>query len=468
MRRFNFLPLCALLFSLILASPAVTGSGTYYRTAESRVSRFVSRGNVEGLKKLLERGDVNLKESERDYIELAVLNYDLEMVKFLMEQGLNLHFQKSEETGKYENPTLLRSVCDTDNLAEEEVQKMMEMVKFLIAQGFDVQEKTGDYGETLLYVAARNGNVTLARFLLEQGLAVDGPEECEVTPLSIAWEEGSSPETIELLLKAGAKTVFKDENGYITEVLLHNAVEGDDLELVKLLVENNAPLETFYAGGTALHAAMAGKGTEIAAYLLEKGANIEARTDYGWTPLMLAIMDDLETVKFFVEKGADIHAITDNDRDMLFLAAEWGREEVVDYFLELGLDPTRVNISGQGILFASAKGGNYDVFRKFVKGKSDLQVRDIWGQTLLFAAVAGENEKIIRFLIQNDVPINTPRNDGDTPMNLAREMSDLKIHALLRSLGGKETSNRVYGDSRHNFTDGGMGGMGMGGMGGIM
>lgn len=103
---------------------------------------------------------------------------------------------------------------------------------------------------------------------------------------------------------------------------------GQDIELVKYLVENNADIHAYE--DLAVRWAAGNGHLEIVKYLLEIGADIHVYDDLAvrWA----AENGHLEVVKYLVKNGADIHA-----RDDLAFqwAAERGHLEVVNYLKSL-------------------------------------------------------------------------------------------------------------------------------------
>ena len=76
------------------------------------------------------------------------------------------------------------------------------MVKFLVEQGAKLLAKDKIKRSSLL-LAAKNGNLAIASFLLTQGAAYDDPDSSNNTPLHYACAYGY-PDMIDLLLTAGA------------------------------------------------------------------------------------------------------------------------------------------------------------------------------------------------------------------------------------------------------------------------
>ena len=106
----------------------------------------IKNNNLESVKFLLEQG-ANLHAGDDYALKLAAINGYLELVKYLLEQGANLHA---------ENDDALRSAAVSGHL---------EVVKYLLEQGANLHAVNDD----ALQLAAHNGHLKVVKHLLEQG-----------------------------------------------------------------------------------------------------------------------------------------------------------------------------------------------------------------------------------------------------------------------------------------------------------
>ena len=121
--------------------------------------------------------------------------------------------------------------------------------------------------------------------------------------------EDDDMEAVRQLVEEGADVEAKDADG---DRPLHLAAQNGHLEVVRVLVEAGADLEAQVAAGARpLHLAAEEKHGHVAKVLVEAGANVEAEGDDGWRPLHLAAHDGhSEVVRMLAEVGADLEAET--------------------------------------------------------------------------------------------------------------------------------------------------------------
>ncbi len=100
----------------------------------------------------------------------------------------------------------------------------------------------------------------------------------------------------------------RDENG---EPPLQVAAQKGSLALVKLLVENGAPVNQADAEGFTALIVTEPDAHGVAKYLIEHGANVNAKNKYGDTALLNAsalVPPSVRVVKLLVDGGADLYA----------------------------------------------------------------------------------------------------------------------------------------------------------------
>lgn len=91
---------------------------------------------------------------------------------------------------------------------------------------------------------------------------------------------------------------------------LHDAVLGEKLELVKVLLQAGVDLnERDSFCGTALHNAMQNGNNDLINLLIESGADLNLFDEIEHTPLHYAVRDnDLTMATFLLSKGANVNA----------------------------------------------------------------------------------------------------------------------------------------------------------------
>lgn len=153
-------------------------------------------------------------------------------------------------------------------------------------------------GITPLFIAVGDGNVEIARALLDFGADVNFTTERGRTPL-MQIDDDATPELVRLLLSYNARVNVSDEDGDTPLILAAGEVED---EVLKLLIEAGADVNASNKKGmTALMRAAWDEDVEHVRMLLAAGADVNAKNDEGETAWDLAADD--EVVKLIESYG---------------------------------------------------------------------------------------------------------------------------------------------------------------------
>jgi len=100
---------------------------------------------------------------------------------------------------------------------------------------------------------------------------------------------------------------------------------------------------------TPLHQAVLGNSVGLLGLLIESGADLDAKDAHGFTPLHFAAQEYLpEMARVLVGKGADVNACDEDGNSVLLraVASGRGRDDIARFLLESGADPDRANHAG--------------------------------------------------------------------------------------------------------------------------
>ena len=136
--------------------------------------------------------------------------------------------------------------------------------------------------------ALEGGADRVAELLDESPALAGGYSSDGFTPLHLASYFGNAP-AASILLERGADPDAVSRNPMALRPM-HSAAASRSLEIVKMLVDRGAEVNTRQHGGwTPLHAAAFSGDLAMAEYLLEHGAEITLSSDDGKTALDIAV-----------------------------------------------------------------------------------------------------------------------------------------------------------------------------------
>ena len=221
--------------------------------------RAVSHGRLGTVQALLDRGANTNAHDDRGMLPIHNLtSYSsdgLDIAELLVTRS------KDANAADFNGATLLMNAINRGG--------DIALVRFLIAQGADVNLRSKD-GTSALLVATASADTEATRLLLEHGADPNVHDNNKKSPLGMMATAGLLP-VIELLLAHGAKVDPVDNNG---DTPLTACLGLDDRrDIVKVLIAHGADVNhRNNAGETALSRAMKERWTETSKLLQAAGA----------------------------------------------------------------------------------------------------------------------------------------------------------------------------------------------------
>ena len=285
---------------------------------------IVSSGDADRVKAMKKRDSINYyrtNEAGETALTLAIQMEDVHMVEALVKRAVINQKNEAGETpltlaiknGNVDIITLVakRAKASLKNTAGEAPLFLaiglgdMDLLDHLIERGAKVNRKSN--GVTPLAQTAIVNKPRTAAFLIEHGAIVNKPTDNGETPLYIATKKGHDLVAGILISKSADPIGDTNWKTKIGTPLLHIAAAHGNPEIVRLLVNNGADVETldFMENSALSIAALSGNTPNIQA-LVQSNANINHQNLQGDTPLMLAstsYQDDAVTQ--LLDNGAD-------------------------------------------------------------------------------------------------------------------------------------------------------------------
>ena len=166
--------------------------------------------------------------------------------------------------------------CGETSLGHAVRSDQVSTLTWLLEQGADLNG-TNSFGRSALHSAAEMGAPRCAEALLSSGCSL---ADHDGSPMIT---DAASIETVQVFLRHGADINAVGSDGYWP---LKTAVEREDLQFTRALLDLGADPNTTDTGETALHVAATWDHVEIAELLLERGADPDAQDLDGETPAM--------------------------------------------------------------------------------------------------------------------------------------------------------------------------------------
>ena len=265
---------------------------------------------------------------------------------------------------------------------------------------------TDDEGKPLLHAAARSGNESLVRLLIQHDADVNiqGGYWHSALQAAAGMAQASSAPIVKLLLENNADPHAL--GGHYGDALQAAAAfcgqHGND-EAVQLLLEYGA--EVNVKGGTygSPLQALAFKGeAEMIELLLQHDVDVNVRSGPWDTALQAAAatayVGGEEAVRVLLENGADVNARGGHFETALHAAANTNKEGIVKLLLENGADINARGEDGATALHQAADEGNAGVVRVLLAAGADLDIKNKWDFTAAEVAAKHGRHDVVQLL----------------------------------------------------------------------
>lgn len=316
------------------------------------------KGNIDIVNLLLENGaDVTVQANKykETLLHISALYGHAELVKLYLEKGLDVNasdnrgytplywsissdkseFDKSNvKTPKKTNNSVTQLLIEKGANIDDTSTKYFPwsgntaLVQQSLEKNIDVDVRD-EFGRTPLHMATTQGNLELAKWLIEKGANVNAEASTlqRYTPLryaafgdSLLVKEDVNIQLIKLLLLKGADPNAKYARN--KKALLHDISNSanyrdyykQSVEVAKVLLEFGADVNvTDNNSETPLHRAKLAEDNRIISLLVDNGADVNAQDRYGRTALIgiaAAANTSPDNSKLLIDLGADTNIKT--------------------------------------------------------------------------------------------------------------------------------------------------------------
>ena len=275
-----------------------------------------------------------------------------------------------------------------------------------------------EFRDLPMHVVAATGNLEIAKFLLAEGADVNGYDKDESTPLMVAAIR-KQPEMAALLIKKGADVRKVDLNGGTAVAF---AAGAGQLEIAQMLAKAGADFDvTMNNGNSLLHHAAAGGNADMVKMLLKQGMAVDARNEENATPLMYAAMRGrADATALLLKHGADPLAVNDHGQHALLECSFRGNKETAAHLIAAGSSLSAADKWGRTPLFCAAWIGQDELVALYLKHGADPNVTNERGQTpLIKATEKGSLANVKALLAAGAEPGASETGQGRTALHVA-------------------------------------------------
>lgn len=286
-----------------------------------------------------------------------------------------------------------------------------ETVKFLLKQHGNYIDKLTHDSRTYLHWAALSNNVSLVKYLIDEGSNINATDSRGATPLTFAAERGTpSQALLETFFNAGIdpKATYKN-----SENILHLVIANDkDLILTNYLLTKGLSLKDTDQNGNTLSDYAAKKGNvELLKVLRKKGVKPTNNALFFAAQGARGFTNKIDIYKYLVEEAKIKPTITNKDGQNVlhFIVKNNNQEEVVKYFINKKVAVNQSDKNGNTPFMNAAAMPNIAVLELLLP-KNNINAVNKSGESALFNAVRFSSPEVVEFLLKNNA--NTKIKDS--------------------------------------------------------
>ncbi|KAK6357883.1 hypothetical protein TWF730_007240 [Orbilia blumenaviensis] len=300
-------------------------------------------------------------------------------------------------------------------------------------------EEADKMGRTPLWMAAANGSIEVVELLLKYGAEMFVLNTIHRSPMHAAALFGQS-QMILYLVSAGFSVNDCDHTRYQP---LHLAVQNNHYDAARTLIELGAPINAKNVHGwSSLEEAafLAADNVEMVKLLLDNGADIESYDSDGISPLNRAVIaGNKEVARELLARGARIDKKNSWGQGVLNECARHGRPEMLKWFVEAGM-ASEINTLdwtiGKPPLYEAVEQGRPMLVKAFIKHGADVNIKTTDGLwTPLHESVKKGYLEITEMLLNAGADPNAANDDGITCFHCCWRTGSVSLASLLLSHG---------------------------------
>lgn len=361
-------------------------------------------------------------------------------------------------------------------------------MRLALQHGADINCKSGKVSP--LYLAVQNGNLEIARMLLENGSDPNENPEGYDFLLLLALELGpKSIDMLDLLFDHGARIEEEDNSTEYRRTALARAAGNKDVNVVKYLLRRGADVN--HAGRNShppIYAAAWSSNIDGVRVLLKAGADVNAlMVVNNWRPVISAY-DNPRILRLLLKRGGDVNAISDDgtclhmavlygfvksvqillehkpkvDLETLYpssrgtdsddgysalsLACDKGIALPVQLLLEAGANMNHRTRLGKRPLDICVLNGNIDAASVLLEFRVPIDYTDEKGNMVLHRISDSTPSELVRKLVNAGADLHASNKNGVTPLQVAVEAQNITVveYLLSKNADPSQCSNEAH------------------------
>ena len=340
-----------------------------------------------------------------------------------------------------------------------------DMVKFLLLNGADLNEKDNDGNDILLYAIISESPYDMIENIIKSGGNVNTHNNQEQTPLTVALAQ-RNVDLVKLLITSGAETQKMQDGENILYYAYNKKVPS---EIIKMLLENGSDINSKDTeGNNLLLKALKNNDEKTVLFALKNNADINQKDNDGETAVTYILFNKAspEISNLIFEQDYDVEHKSEKHNKMLWkilmeqnkldlLKKTWDKmpdiRTTVDAAGEIPLkvalkvadNPqlhelalSYVDKADDTMVWEALKAKDFELFKDLLSKQANVNSKNTDGESLLIYMVKnGYDQKFSDLLLSEKLNIDAEDSEMNTALDIAIKKNDLKLAEYLLKAG---------------------------------
>jgi len=297
----------------------------------------------------------------------------------------------------------------------------LTLVGTLLDAGATVNSVPERGAKTPVEMAVDNGELLMCKMLIQYGASADH---------LIPAMKHDNTEIFQALLQSGANTSAFDRAG---ECVVSHAVKGGKLNILTMIAQSEQGLDGFSVdknGIPVIAHAVAANNIEMVRLLLENGADPQALTGSGQPLIVEAVAGGNSALVFIlIEAGADATVLNRDGTSLLTTAVGAGNLDLCLVLCNANVSPICSFPNDETVLNNAVRAGNYQIVQLLLDRSSPMNDRDL---VLATQGTTRDHRRIARLLLNRGANASAVDSNGvPVLMHAIKQGSDQLVEDLI-------------------------------------
>lgn len=214
---------------------------------------------------------------------------------------------------------------------------------------------------------------------------------------------------------------------------IHIACSKRNVEIVKLLLDNGADINSALNHDKPVHFAASNSDSRVIKLLFEKGANINESNGYGTKPIHIACRNhNLSVLEFLInDGGVSVDEPHVHGFGPIHIVCEFNHLHMLEFLIKKGANIESQNSCGRRPIHLACMNNESMQVSMLMLAGADLEAVDIYGNRPIHLICRTTNTIGLKILISSKVNLECANNEGKRPLHIACEYSNIEMIKLL-------------------------------------